>query len=72
MKHRIKFSKKYLKENLITKRAKVLYVICCFFQIRIKMPNFECKAQREKLIKEQFYKSFGEMFVKGFYAGLEE
>lgn len=48
MKHKIKFSKKYLKENLITKRAKILYIISCIFQIRIKMPDYELKAQTKR------------------------
>lgn len=47
MKRKIKFSKVQL-DFLVTKRAKMLYIISCIFQKNILMPDYEIKAQERK------------------------
>lgn len=46
--HKIVFSKRHFKERLVTKRAKLLYIISCIFQVHIPMPEFEFRAQRSR------------------------
>ncbi len=70
LKHKIIFSKKHFKERLITKRAKLLYIISCIFQVRIHMPEFECKAQKLRRERIKFGTGPGEAFEKGFKEGL--
>ncbi len=47
MKYKIKFTKKRF-NYLVTKRAKILYIISCIFQKRILMPDYEELAQERK------------------------
>ena len=44
---KIKFRKERWNE-LVTKRAKILYLISCIFQIPILLPAYEEKAQMRK------------------------
>lgn len=69
-KHKIVFSKKHFKERLVTKRAKLLYIISCIFQVHIIMPEFECRAQKLRRERLKFAMDPGEAFEKGFKDGL--
>ena len=44
---KIKFSKEQF-AFLVTKRAKIMYIISCVFQKRILMPDYEAEAQERK------------------------
>ena len=46
---KIKFKKERW-NYLVTKRAKLLYLISCIFQIRILLPSYEEKVQENKYI----------------------